>query len=123
MFAHALRVHFLSVSQLIEAPRRTTLVLYMGSPGGAGKESCRPVQETQDPWVGRSPAAGNGSPLRILAWEIPWTEESARLHAVRRVARVGHDREHTHALYFYSLIRVTFLGGSYCYSFTRKRKN
>ena len=28
------------------------------------------------PRWGRSPGEGNGNPLQILAWEIPWTEES-----------------------------------------------
>ena len=31
------------------------------------------------PWSGRSPGGGNGNPLRILAWEIPWTEEPGGL--------------------------------------------
>ena len=28
-----------------------------------------------DPWVGRYPEGGQGNPLHILAWRIPWTEE------------------------------------------------
>ena len=31
------------------------------------------------PGLGRSPGEGNGNPLTILAWEIPWTEEPERL--------------------------------------------
>ena len=27
-----------------------------------------------DPWLGRSPGGGHGSPLSIPAWRIPWTE-------------------------------------------------
>jgi len=27
----------------------------------------------------RYPGEGNGNPLRILAWKIPWTEEPGRL--------------------------------------------
>ena len=27
------------------------------------------------PELGRFPGEGNGNPLSILAWEIPWTEE------------------------------------------------
>ena len=30
--------------------------------------------------LGRSPGEGNGNPLHILAWEIPWTEEPGTLH-------------------------------------------
>ena len=29
--------------------------------------------------LGRAPAVGNGNPLCILAWEIPWTEEPGGL--------------------------------------------
>ena len=31
------------------------------------------------PGSGRSPGGGNGNPLSILAWEIPWTEEPGGL--------------------------------------------
>ena len=27
------------------------------------------------PGLGRSPGGGNGNPLSVLAWRIPWTEE------------------------------------------------
>ena len=30
---------------------------------------------------------GNGTPLRTLAWKIPWTEEPGRL----QLQRVGHE--------------------------------
>ena len=30
----------------------------------------------------RSPREGNGNPLHILAWEIPWTEEPGGLQAM-----------------------------------------
>ena len=30
------------------------------------------------PGSGRCPGEGNGNPLRILAWRIPWTEEPGR---------------------------------------------
>ena len=33
------------------------------------------------PGSGRSPGKGNGSPLSILAWRIPWTEEPGGLHS------------------------------------------
>ena len=32
---------------------------------------------------GRSLGEGNGNPLSILAWRIPWTEQPDRLHAVQ----------------------------------------
>ena len=31
------------------------------------------------PGLGRSPGEGNGNPLQILAWRIPWTEEPGGL--------------------------------------------
>ena len=42
------------------------------------------------PRSGRSPGKGNGSPLSILAWRIPWTEEPGGLQSVRS-ERVEHD--------------------------------
>ena len=30
----------------------------------------------------RSPGEGNGNPLRILAWRIPWTEVPGRLQSM-----------------------------------------
>ena len=44
---------------------------------------------------------GNGNPLQILAWKIPWTEEPGGLQS-RGLQRVGHDwayvlgQTHTH---------------------------
>ena len=34
------------------------------------------------PGLGRSPREANGNPLRILAWEIPWTEQRGGLQAM-----------------------------------------
>ena len=31
---------------------------------------------------GRSPGEGNGKPLSVFAWEIPWTEEPGGLQSV-----------------------------------------
>ena len=42
---------------------------------------------------GRSPGVGNGNLLRVLAWEIPWSEEPGRLQSVGSL-RVGHDSTH-----------------------------
>ena len=41
------------------------------------------------PGLGRFPGEGNGSPLDILAWKIPWTEEPGMLHGDYK--RVGHN--------------------------------
>ena len=34
------------------------------------------------PGSGRSPGEGNASPLRILAWKIPWQEEPGGLKSM-----------------------------------------
>ena len=39
---------------------------------------------------GRSPGGRHGSPLSILAWRIPWTEEPGGLQSAGS-HRVGHD--------------------------------
>ena len=42
------------------------------------------------PGTGRSPGGGNGSPLSILTWKIPWTEKLGRLQCIGSLG-VGHD--------------------------------
>ena len=42
------------------------------------------------PGSGRSPGEGNANHSSILAWEIPWTEESGGLQSMGS-QRVGHD--------------------------------
>ena len=42
------------------------------------------------PGPGRSPGEGNGNPLSILAWRIPWAEEPGELQSMG-LQRVGHD--------------------------------
>ena len=42
------------------------------------------------PGSGRSPGVGNGTPLYILAWEIPGAEEPGGLQSMGP-HRVGHD--------------------------------
>ena len=48
------------------------------------------------PGSGRSPGGGNGNPLQILAWEIPWTEGPGRFQSMglQRV-RYALTTEHT----------------------------
>ena len=58
-----------------------------GFPGGAsGKEpSCqckRPKRCGFNPWVGKIPWRRERQPTPILAWRIPWTEESGRLQFI-----------------------------------------
>ena len=40
------------------------------------------------PGQGRSPGGGNGNPLHILAWKIPWTEEPGSLQSVLGVTKI-----------------------------------
>ena len=42
------------------------------------------------PGLARAPGEGNGNPLRVLAWKIPWTEEPGGLRSTG-LQRVGHD--------------------------------
>ena len=74
---------------------------YIGLPRWYSDRIHLPMQETQEmqvqsPRLGRSPEGGNGNPSSVLAWEIPWPEESARLQSLGS-QRVGHDlaTEHT----------------------------
>ena len=51
--------------------------------GSVGKESaCNAGDLGSIPGLGRSPGKGNGNPLSILAWKIPWTEEPGRLQRI-----------------------------------------
>ena len=52
-----------------------------GFPGGSdGKVSaCIAGDLGLIPGLGRSPGEGNGNPLHILVWKIPWTEEHSGL--------------------------------------------
>ena len=54
-------------------------------PGGSvGKEfTCNAGQPGLISGLGRFPGEGNGNPLSILAWEIPWTEDPGRLQSMR----------------------------------------
>ena len=63
----------------------------MGFPGGTVvKNPFANAGDTED--VGSIPGLGkgNGNPLSILAWKIPWTEEPGGLQSTG-LQRVGHD--------------------------------
>ena len=63
-----------------------------GFPGGSDVKNLPAVQETWVPSLGGEDALENGmaTPSSILAWEIPWTEESGGLQSSRS-QRVGRD--------------------------------
>ena len=54
------------------------------------------------PGLERAPGGGNGNPLSILAWRIPWTEEPGRLGSVGR-QRVGHNQTHVHTAQLFAV--------------------
>ena len=59
-----------------------------------------PVNAGDMSWIsglGRSPGDGSGNHSSILAWRIPWTEESGRLQSMGS-QRVGHDLATRHEL-------------------------
>ena len=59
-----------------------------------GKEfACNAADAEDSVWIlglGRYPGGGLGNTLPILAWIIPWTEESGGLQSLGS-QRVGHD--------------------------------
>ena len=48
------------------------------------------IQEGLIPGLGRSPGEGNGYPVHIPAWRIPWTKEPSRLQFMES-QRVRYD--------------------------------
>ena len=52
-----------------------------GFPGGKEPAcQCRRLERCRfDPWARKIPWRRSGSPLSILAWRIPWTEEPGQL--------------------------------------------
>ena len=63
-----------------------------GFPGGSKVKAsaCKAGDPGSIPGSGRSPGEGNGNPLSILAWRIPWMEETGRLQSMG-LQRVRHD--------------------------------
>ena len=67
----------------------------MGLPGGSAVKNLSAMQEPQKMWVrslGQKDALEEGMATHssILAWRIPWTEESGRLQSMGS-QRVRHD--------------------------------
>ena len=56
--------------------------------GSDDKESaCNAGDPCSVPGLGKYPGEGNGNPLSILAWRIPWTEEPGELLSVHGVSK------------------------------------
>ena len=85
----------------------------VGSPGGSVVKNLPARAGDAEasgsiPGSGRSPGGGNGNPLHILAWRIPWTEEPGGLqytglqrvryswHRMHRLIRIWQDRFAVH---------------------------
>ena len=64
----------------------------MDFPGGSdGKVSVYNAEDLGSiPGSGKSPGEGNATHSSILAWKIPWMEDSGRLQSMG-LQRVGHD--------------------------------
>ena len=67
--------------------KESVLAIGSGFPGGSVvKNPHANAGDTGDmgsiPGLGRTPGAGNGNPLSILVWEIPWTEEPGGLQSI-----------------------------------------
>ena len=63
--------------------RLPTPVFLGFSDGSDGKQpACNQGDLGSIPGLGRSPGKGNSYPFHILAWRIPWTEESGRLQSM-----------------------------------------
>ena len=81
----------------------------MGFPGGSLVKHLSAMQET----IYNSLIPGSESPLEeevathssILAWEIPWTEESGRFYNPWWVTRIGHNvtSKHHHHPHAYTI--------------------
>ena len=57
----------------------------------SGKESaCSAGDPGSIPGLERSPGQGNGNPVHILAWRIPWTKKPGGLQSMGS-QRVGHN--------------------------------
>ena len=65
-------------------PFSQDLSVIRGFPGGSMVKNLHANAEDMDliPGSGRSPGEGNGNPLHILAWKIPWMEKSGRLQSM-----------------------------------------
>ena len=57
---------------------------------GSERLACNAGDPSSIPGLGRSPGEGNGNPLCILAWRIPWTEEPGMLQSMG-LQRVRHN--------------------------------
>ena len=68
------------------------LTMPPGFPDGSdGKEStCNAGVLSSIPGLGRPPGEGMATHSSIVAWRIPWTEESGRLQSIGS-QKAGHD--------------------------------
>ena len=67
---------------ILEKASQVTLVV-KNMPGNAGD-----IRDPGSiPGLGRSPGGGNGNPLSVLAWRIPWMEKPGRLQSTRSQSR------------------------------------
>ena len=65
-------------------------IILLGFPGGGMVKNPPANREMQETWVGKILGNGMTTHSSILAWRIPWTEESGGLQSMG-LQRVGHD--------------------------------
>ena len=85
---------FSSLSHHTQVLKNMLECVRKGFPSGNGKEStcqCRRLKRHGfDSWVRKIPWRRKWQPIPILAWKIPWTEESGKLQSLGS-QRVRHD--------------------------------
>ena len=70
------------MSAELVASTRASLVAHSVNLPAMQETGCNARDLNSTPESGRSPGEGNGNPLSILAWEIPWTEEPGGLQSM-----------------------------------------
>ena len=79
-----------SIIQDIKPGKPSLYIKQQGLCGSVAKNMPANAYMGSIPGLGISPGGGNGNQLSTLAWEIPWTEESARPQS-KGLQRVGSD--------------------------------
>ena len=96
---------------------------FLGFPVGSAVKNLPGTQETQETWVQSpgqedSPGERNSNHSSILAWRIPWTEETGGLQLIGHKELDTTEHAHIHCL-FASESLVIFLGSKTCIFFPR----
>ena len=76
--------NFFLKGQKLPVAKMLSGIFLKGFPGGSTVKNlpANARDSSLFPGLGKSLGEGNGNPLHILAWEIPWTEEPGGLQSV-----------------------------------------